>query len=252
MNAVRQPRTPQRHVEHCMGTVFTFDIRGAGVDAGALAAAVDWLHWVDETFSTYKSTSQIEQIARRELTLDEACGEVRDVLTRCAELERETYGFFSAYATGVLDPSGLVKGWAIQRASDMLVAAGSTVHCVNGGGDMVCIGQPKPGEPWRIGIAHPSAPGRLAGIVIAEDLAIATSGVAERGDHIARPPGRGGREVASVTIIGTELGTVDAYATAAFAMGTDAESWIESVDGFEGLVVHTDGRVWRSSNLLVG
>jgi thiamine biosynthesis lipoprotein len=242
---------PQRHIEHCMGTVFSFDIRGAGVDNGAITAAVDWLHWVDETFSTYKVTSEIERIARRELALENACGEVQDVLARCAELEWETSGFFSAYATGVLDPSGLVKGWAIQRASDMLVAAGSSAHCVNGGGDMVCIGQPKPGEPWRIGITHPSAPGRLAGIVVAENLAIATSGAAERGDHIARPPGRGGDDVASVTIVGSELGTVDAYATAAFAMGTDAEDWIERIGGFEGLVVRTDGHVWRSSNLLV-
>ena len=252
MTTVRPSRSPQRHVEHCMGTVFSFDVRTLGVDRAAITDAVDWLHWVDRTFSTYKADSQIQQIARQELTLEAAHVEVRDVLERCSQLERETDGFFSAYATGVLDPSGLVKGWAIQRASDILVEAGSTAHCVNGGGDMVCVGTTAPQAPWRIGIAHPTVPGRLAGIVIAENLAIATSGTAERGEHITRPSGRGGADIASVTVVGADLGTVDAYATAAFAMGTDAMAWIEQLDGFEGLVVQTDGQVWRSSKLVVG
>lgn len=49
-------RGTQRHVEHCMGTVFSFDIRPPGVDASVIAEAVKWLHWVDRTFSTYKPT----------------------------------------------------------------------------------------------------------------------------------------------------------------------------------------------------
>ncbi len=235
-----------------MGTVFSFDIRPPGADAVALATAIDWLHWVDDTFSTYTSSSEIQQISRGELRLDEAAAEVREVLARCDEIEHETDLFFSAYAAGALDPSGLVKGWAIARASDILLAAGSVNHCVNGGGDMYCAGTASPGQPWRIGIAHPLVQQRVARVIVAENLAIATSGTAERGSHIVRPSGRGGRDVASVTVVGAELGTVDAYATAAFAMGTDATGWIESIDGFEGLVVHTDGTLWASPRLLTG
>ncbi len=131
-------------------------------------------------------------------TLAQCSAQVVAILERCAALEAETDGYFSAYAGGCLDPSGLVKGWAIEAASDLLVAAGSTSHCVNGGGDVQCVGDSAPGVPWRVGIAHPLRAGELATVVTGTDIAVATSGPAERGPHVLDPhqrpgPGRAGQ-----------------------------------------------------------
>lgn len=247
MSTITQFRLPQRRTEHCMGTLFSFDIRLPGVEPAVLEATIDWLHWADSTFSTYRPTSQISRLARGESTVADCLPEVRAVLARCTELEAETGGYFSAIADGRLDPSGLVKGWAVERASAMLVTGGSVNHCVNGGGDVQCAGGVGPAQPWRVGIAHPLQPGRLAGVVSGYDLAVATSGNAERGAHVVDPHrGNSPTELASVTIVGRHLGTADAYATAAYAMGTAAPSWIEARSEYSGLVVFADGREWSS------
>lgn len=247
MSSPTEIRIPQRAVERCMGTVFSIDVRSPGIDASALADVVRWLHWVDDTFSTYQDGSQISRLGRGEIGIGDCAPEVREVLDRCGVLEAETAGYFSASAAGRLDPSGLVKGWAIERASAMLTERGSRNHCVNGGGDVQCAGNAKPGQPWRIGLAHPAQPGQLVGVASGAGIAVATSGSAERGTHIIDPHS-GGRPtaLASVSLIGGQLGTVDAYATAAFAMGTDAPEWIENSSGLQGVVVFADGSIWSS------
>ena len=240
-------RIPQRVVEQCMGTVFSIDVREPGIDRGRVDEVLRWLHWVDETFSTYRSDSQISRLARGEIDLEDCAPEVREVLDRCRALEEETDGFFSAFAAGRLDPSGLVKGWAIERASRMLVERGSVNHCVNGGGDVQCAGQAQPGQPWRIGIAHPLQPDQLVGVAEGNDIAVATSGSAERGPHIIEPhTGMRPDKLASVSLIGRELGLVDALATAAFAMGANAPAWIEKASGLRGVVVFADSTIWSS------
>jgi thiamine biosynthesis lipoprotein len=227
-----------------MGTAFSFDIRYPGVDHAALDSVIAWLHRVDQTFSTYRLDSQISRLGRGEIRLAECTPEVGEILQRCDELETETHGYFSARADGRLDPSGLVKGWAIQRASEMLSAAGSTNHCINGGGDVQCIGAPEPGAMWRVGIAHPLYPEQLVGVAQGNHMAVATSGSAERGAHVVDPhTGTSPATLASVTLIGRDLATTDAYATAAFAMGTAALDWLASLDGYQRLVVGADGTV---------
>ena len=155
MSSPTDVRLPQRHVEHAMGTVFSIDVRSPGVDQSAIDSVVRWLHWVDDVFSTYKPASQINRLACGDLAIEDCAPEVREILSRCDELTIETDGYFTAYPFGSLDPSGLVKGWAIQRASEMLTDAGSVNHCVNGGGDVQCAGSAQPGQPWRIGITDP-------------------------------------------------------------------------------------------------
>jgi len=243
-------RLPQRVVERCMGTVFSVDVRAPGVDRRALTEVLRWLHWVDETFSTYLPGSQVSRLARGELSPGECAPEVREVLDRCAELERITDGYFSAFADGRLDPSGLVKGWAIERASGMLAERGSLNHCVNGGGDVQCAGESQPGRPWRIGLADPLRPGMLVGVAVGTDMAVATSGTAERGAHIVDPhSGARPAELASVCLVGRNLATVDAFATAAFAMGAAAPDWIAGRSAMSGGVVFADGSIWMSAEL---
>jgi thiamine biosynthesis lipoprotein len=234
-----------RRILHTMGTVFSFDLRSP-VDADAVDQACAWLCHVDATFSTYRPDSEISRLGRGELRLAECSPDVREVLARCDELTVRTEGLFSAYPDGQLDPSGLVKGWAVERASDLLRAAGSTAHCVNGAGDVQCVGAAA-GRPWRIGIAHPLRADRLAAIAVGSDLAVATSGTAERGVHILdphrrRPPSG----LASVTVTGDSLGETDALATAAFAMGDAAPDWLSQLDGHHSFVVRADGTTWAS------
>ena len=212
-----------------------------------------WLRLVDERFSTYRPGSEVCRLDRGELRVEDCAADVRWVLDRCARLWRETDGYFDAYATGRLDPSGYVKGWAVQVASDRLLGAGLADHCVNAGGDIRVRGHPEPGQPWRIGIRHPWQPTAVCWVVAGTDLAIATSGTYERGTHVYDPhTGRPATALRSVTVVGSDLGTADAYATAALAMGTAGLDWLARLDGYESAVVTEDGRLFRSAGLPTG
>ena len=158
------------------------------------------------------------------------------MLARCDALRRATAGAFDAYATGRLDPSALVKGWAVQRAADALVAAGVGDFCLSAGGDLVVRG-----ACWRIGVQHPEDRTALAAVVELRDGAVATSGTYERGEHIVDRRGAGG--VQSVTVVGPDLGTADAYSTAAFAMGSDGPGWTARLHGYEAMTILADDTV---------
>ncbi len=142
-----------------MGTVFSFDVRGGDPRAveAALASAVAGLHKVNEVFSTYRENSQISRLARGEISVAECDPEVTEVLDLCAEAERLSEGWFSHTYQGQIDPTGLVKGWAAERAARTMMAAGATGVSVNGGGDVQLCGAPGPQRPWRVGVRTPSA-----------------------------------------------------------------------------------------------
>ena len=103
--------------------------------------------------------------------------------------------------------------------------------------------------PWRVGIADPHRPGRLALVVEVRDCAVATSGTAERGTHIINPhAGRPAAGLASLTVVGPSLALADACATAAFAMGPDlAGDWVKSLQGYEAYAITDDGRTWQTA-----
>jgi FAD:protein FMN transferase len=228
-------------VRHIMGMPIGVDVRDEGVDA---EVAFAWLREMDATFSTYRDDSEISRLDRGEITLADCRPEVDEVLTRCLALERETGGYFSARPGERLDPSGLVKGWAVAGAAERLAAAGARRFCINAGGDVVARGRPEPDRLWRVGIRHPVELDRLAAVVAVEDLAVATSGEYERGAHILDPhTGRPPTGLLSVTIVGPDLGTADAYATAAFAMGAHGPAWTTALDGYAAMCITDDRRV---------
>jgi thiamine biosynthesis lipoprotein len=232
-----------------MGTAVSIDLRGCAADTAAAGTAgvIRWLHEVDAAFSTYRPDSAISRIGRGELTPHQAGDDVGWVLGRCEELRRETGGFFDARAHGTLDPSALVKGWAVQRAADDLTRRGFTDFSLSAGGDVVCRGGRGPGLAWRIGIQHPYDRSAVAAVLQATDLAVATSGTYERGSHIVDPhTRRAPRAVVSVTVCGPDLGTADAYSTAAFAMGRDAAEWTLGLDGYEAMTILEDDIVYTT------
>jgi len=237
----------RRHAEHVMGTVVSFDVPACAGEPrgdGPLSQAVRWLHWVDATFSPYREDSDVTRFGRGLLPLAGCAPELAEVIEACAAISARSGGYFTTTPGGTFDPSGYVKGWAIERAAAMLTAAGSAEHSVNGGGDVQCAG----GRLWRVGIADPLHPGQLALVVAGRDFAVATSGVAERGPHIIDPyTGQPPAGLVSLTMVGARLAETDAYATAAFAMGSAARDWAESLDGYEAFAITAAGAIWQTS-----
>jgi FAD:protein FMN transferase len=233
-----------------MGTVVTFDVvtsAPAGEVEPALRRAVEWLHWVDETFSTYKPESEVCRFDRGELEIG-ACGqELRLILALCHRFSEETGGYFDAWTGGRFDPSGVVKGWSVERASYLLSQAGWPDHLVDGGGDVALRGRPGPGTPWHVGVRHPLRPSAYAAVLALSDTAVATSGTYERGRHVLNPfTGQPAADLLSVTVVGPELTVADAYATAALAMGAQAPAWLEGLAGYEALVIGPESRGWST------
>lgn len=227
-----------------MGMPILVDVCDADVGGSAVDRAYEWLRFVDATFSTYRDDSDINRLDRGECKLSDCHRAVEVVLRRCEVLRTHTRGYFDARCSGRLDPSGLVKGWSVDGAARLLERAGARNYCVNAGGDIRVRGCPVPGEPWRVGIQHPRRPDAVAAVVASSDLAIATSGAYERGDHVIDPhTGRAPEAVLSVTIVGPDLATADAYATAAFAMGLDGPDWTATLSGYGAMTILAEDTV---------
>jgi thiamine biosynthesis lipoprotein len=238
-------------VEPVMGTTASVEISDA-LPAARLDELADdvfaFLHAVDARFSTFRSDSEVSELNAGRVV--ETSPLMREVLTRCSSLWEQTGGYFDAYATGRLDPSGFVKGWSAQAASNLLMAAGAVNHCVNAGGDVRVRGLNPAGEPWRVAVRHPFEPGKVCCVVRGVDLAVATSGVYERGHHVIDPfTGTPATGLRSVTVVGSDLGDADGLATAAVAMGPAGLAWLSTLDGYASAVVTDDGRFLYSENL---
>ena len=240
---------PATRVEHIMGTAISIDLRDAAIAPGVLDRVFDHLRDIDARFSTYREDSEISRLARGELVEDDCSPDVRHVLSACDHLAVTTGGAFDARhqpAVGGLDPSGYVKGWAVEEAAWILDDGGVVDYMINAGGDIVARGHADAGQPWRIGVRHPDHLDRVAAVVAVTDRAVATSGTYERGDHIVDPrTGRPATDLRSMTVVGPRLAFADAYATAAFVMGIDGLGWVADRPDHEAMAITTDGRlVW--------
>lgn len=251
---MRAPEPPplRSHVEHVMGTAMSITTTPDAPPA-AIDTAFAVLRRADAVFSTYREDSAISRLRAGSLSIADCPPEVPAVLRRCAELKRLTDGFFDAWPDGPasLDPSGLVKGWAAERASATLASCGAPRHCLVAAGDVRVRGVRGLDQCWRVGIADPHRPGELVAVVVAPaGLAVATSGTAERGNHIWDPVRRRPADaLASVTVVGPDLGDADAFASAAFAMGEDAPAWLASLPTYRALLVRADGARWASAGM---
>jgi thiamine biosynthesis lipoprotein len=198
-------------------------------------------------FSTYREDSAISRIRRGELAVDDCPPEVAEVLALGRAAEQESTGAFTLWQRAAdgrlrLDPTGVVKGWAVDRAAPHLAALDGTDFCVSAGGDVLCRTVDADAEPWRIGVEDPHDPTRVLAVIPVRQGGVATSGTAHRGQHLV--DGRTGRPpagVASVTVVAATLTEADIDATAAYAHGSDAARWLRRRTGRVGLVVWPDG-----------
>jgi FAD:protein FMN transferase len=209
------------------------------------------LREVDHIFSTYRADSILNRLDRGELTVEECPTEVAQVLALGEEAERISDGAFSIKLPAGngrrrLDPSGVVKGWATERASRFLAALDDTDFCLSAGGDMICHATDPSSPAWRIGIEDPHHPKRLIAVVPVHSGAVATSGTAHRGDHLVDPrTGQRPHGIASVTVIGTSLTWADIDATAAYVQGRDVARWLQTRPMHSALIVWADGTTTR-------
>ena len=219
------PATPPRRafVTQVMGLPVSVHVRGR-VDAPEVSAAVGqvWstLRKVDELFSAWREDSELLRLRRGELDGAQAHPWHEEVALLCAEAQRRTGGLFAASYPGAggYDPTGLVKGWAVEKAAAHLANVPGISICLGAGGDLV-VGAGRGTRPtsWRVGIEDPARAGAIAASLDIARGGLATSGTAARGQHIADPRSGGpvGRS-GSVTVWGPSLVWADVWATALF------------------------------------
>lgn len=241
--AARQPaRTatqsaPRRaFVEQVMGLPVSVHVRGA-VDRPELVTAVEqvWgvLHRVDAVFSTWRDDSELMRLRRGDLAASHVHPWLAEVEQLCAVAQTRTHGLFSASFDGVHhDPTGLVKGWAVERAALHLRHVPGISWCLNAGGDLLAgAGREAAPSEWLIGIEDPLSPGSVAATVALRTGGLATSGAAARGAHVVdprtgTPVGRDG----SSTVWGPSLLWADVWATALFVDPQAGAAALEGAD----------------------
>ena len=227
-----------------MGMPVSVEIADTSAAQESLAKAFDYFTYIDQTFSTYKEESEMSRINRGEIPSSEYSADMRLILDLAEETKKLTNGYFDIRTPdGSIDPSGIVKGWAINNVADLLRSLGHQSFYVEAGGDIQTGGTNAEGTEWRIGIRNPFDRTQIVKLVFPHGRGIATSGTAIRGSHIYDPHTKRAvaTNVASLSVIGPNVYEADRYATAAFAMGEKGISFIESMDGFGGYQINTKG-----------
>jgi thiamine biosynthesis lipoprotein len=222
------------------------------VDAAASQTDVEevftYLRAMEAQFSTYKADSEIQRINRGELSLDQCSSQMRTVLSLCEQTRGETNGFFDIHLDGRLDPAGIVKGFAIYVAAEMLRQKGFANFFLEIGGDIQTCGKNENNEKWIIGIRNPFNISEIVQMVHLSDRGIATSGTYLRGYHIHDPVHRKpADELVSLTVIGPNVYEADRFATAAFAMGTEGLGFLESLGAFESCMITKDNKSYATA-----
>jgi FAD:protein FMN transferase len=226
-----------------MGMPVTVCVRDEGSGEQDVSAVASWFENVNQRFSTYLETSEVYRLNAGAIVRDDVSRQLEDVLLLCEQTNVETGGYFDAERDGRIDPSGLVKGWAIEKASALLSARGFTNHFIEVGGDIQAMGHNSYGQPWRVGIRNPFQRDQLVKVLEVSGRGVATSGTAIRGQHIYNPlqPEHHLTEIVSLTVIGPSIYEADRLATAAFAMGRDGLSFIAERPNLEGYAIAADG-----------
>lgn len=224
-----------------MGMPIAVEIVGEHVPKKIFDTVYNLFAAVDTRYSPFKPESEVSRI-NAGLPQSAWSREMQHIMALCEQTKQETDGYFDAYNQGRFDPSGIVKGWAIQRAAELLLASGYDNFYIEAGGDIAAYGCNAEGVPWRIGIRNPFNRQEVIKVLHIQNKGVATSGAYIRGDHIYNPhtPGSVPKGVASITVIGPDVYNADRFATAAYAMGRRGITFVEALDEFEAYMVAPD------------
>jgi thiamine biosynthesis lipoprotein len=222
-----------------MGTGATLRAAGGEVPADLVQRIRARWEELEARFSLYRPDSELSRLARGELSLATGTAELRSAYADAIEWRAATDGDFTPHRPdGVLDLSGTVKAYAIRDAGELLDAAGVPGWLVEIGGDLLC--RATPAQRWTAGIADPHDAGSLlTSVPLGEQwTAIATSGTAERGEHVWRSSQLG--DLVQVTVAGRDIVEADVLATAILAGGLPALDAATRRHGVDVLTVARD------------
>jgi len=233
------------HFEEVWGTVVVLEVRAEHLDVATestLAEAAQFLHQVDDWFSTYRIDTPISALRMGFAQVSQMPVLVQQVLEQCEVIKKLTGGAFDPWAVpGGVDPSGYVKGWAADVVADLLVERGFANVSINAAGDLSCRGLQSPEQPWVIGIRNPDDANSVIGTAQLLNTAMATSGEYERGKHIINPFTQSREmKLRSATVVGPDGGLADAFATALLIVGLDGVAWFAEFPDWSGFLVHGD------------
>jgi thiamine biosynthesis lipoprotein len=232
-----------------MGMPVTLEVVDTRATEAVLAEVFGYFEYVDEKFSTYKDRSEITLINRHEINLKQASADMQTIFALAEQTRQETEGYFDIAHHGVYDPSGIVKGWAIDQAAEILRKKGFMNFYVDAGGDVQVVGKNSEGENWRVGIQNPFNPREIVKVLSVSNCGVATSGTYVRGQHIYNPRQADQliTDIVGLTVIGPNIYEADRFATAAFAMGREGIVFIENLAGFEGYMIDRNGQATFTS-----
>jgi thiamine biosynthesis lipoprotein len=233
-----------------MGMPITLEVVDSTVTAEMFETVFSYFEYIDEKFSTYKEDSEITRINQCQITLEESSEDMRIVFDLAEQTKQETQGYFDIARNGAYDPSGLVKGWAIYNAAEILRQKGCKDFYVDAGGDVEAVGRNQAGENWRAGIRNPFNSNEIVKVLSLSNRGVATSGTYIRGQHIYNPKeiGQPITDILSLTVIGPNVYDADRFATAAFAMGRKGIEFVERLEGFEGYMIDRDRQATFTSD----
>ncbi len=221
-----------KRTETIMGIPITIEVIDEGDDIDRI---FEYFRAVDRRFSTYKPDSEVSRLNRGEIT--RYSDEMNEVLRLCEETKQLTDGYFDIRRNGVIDPSGLVKGWSIRNAGVLLKQQGCSAFYIDAGGDIEAVG-----KAWTVGIRNPFDEKTIVKKLSVKDRGVATSGTYNRGQHIYNPRNPAPlTDIVSLTVIGPDVYEADRFATAAFAMGRQGIGFIERMPGFEAFMIDSNG-----------
>lgn len=235
-----------------MGMPVTIEVIDTRVTNEDIQEVFAYFHYIDKKFSTFKKDSEISKINRGELKVSQSSNEMQKILVLCEKTKLETNGYFDINIDGKLDPSGIVKGYAIYEGAEILRKKGFSNFYVEIAGDIQVLGKNNKGEKWQVGIQNPFNLREIVKVIKVSNKGVATSGNYQKGEHIQNPKiKKWADEIASVTVIGPNVYDADRFATAAFAMGEKGIEFIEKLKGFEGYMIKKDQKAVYTSGFEV-
>jgi thiamine biosynthesis lipoprotein len=244
-----------KEIRLLMGMPITVEIAGLAAEALARAGvdkAFDYFKYVDEKFSPFKKTSEVSKINSGEVGEKNFSSDMRTIFELAEKTKKETDGYFDITDNkGKCNPSGLVKGWAIYNAAQLLKKMGFENFYVEAGGDIQVYGKNAEKKAWCVGIRNPFKKEEIVKTVyLGDNQGIATSGTYIRGQHIYNPQNRKEKldEIVSISVIGPNVYEADRFATAVFAMQREGINFIENLNGFEGYMIDKNGIATMTSN----
>lgn len=236
-----------------MGTMASLAVVGA--DRAPLAAVRDVFEAFEARFSRYRDDSELSAVVAGRIRLDAASPTLRDAYAAAMEWRARTGGAFTPNRPdGTIDLDGIVKAGAIAAAGRVLDAVGAPWTLAVGGDVLVSdvlVSAGAPAPVSRVGIADPADRSTLLTAVqlTGSRRAVATSGSAERGDHIWSRDRGEAAEFWQATVVADDIVTADVLATAVISGGSSALDEICERWDVDVLTVGRDGALRATPGL---